>query len=112
MEMEKRKVAEMNEVRGAFYAEVENVAVEGYTPVGMTAEGFVFVDAEGKAVVVKVVAKALGFNANDAVADHKEKEIEKAAKEVEKAEKAAEKAAKAAERAKAKAEKDAAKDAK
>lgn len=110
--MEKRKIAEMNEVRASFYAEVANLTVDGHAPLGMTAEGFVFTDADGKSVVVKVITKALEFDAETAVEEFIAKEADKAAKEIDRASKASEKAEKAAERARLKAEKDAEKAAK
>jgi len=93
--MEKRKPAEMNEVRNSFYVNIEDVAPEDHEFVGMSAEGAVFVNKEGNHAVVKVIAKAIDFDADAAIADFEarqkaaiEKEAAVAAKKAEKAEKA------------------------
>lgn len=101
--MEKRNVKEMNMAREAVYG-VLNIGLEnevgniGYEVVGRATEGLILRDVHTDLyVVVKAIAKAIDFDAEDAMAEYEEKAV-----------KAAEKAAKA----KAKAEKDKAKRAK
>lgn len=101
--MEKRNVKEANVAREIIYGVVENkvgaaVAEVNYEMVGRATEGIIFRDIENDTyVVVKVIAKGIEFDAEDAMDEYNEKAV-----------KAAEKVAKA----KAKAEKDIAKRAK
>lgn len=101
--MEKRNVKEMNVARETVYevlgASLEaNLGAVGYEVVGRATEGLILRDVNTDLyVVVKAVAKALEFDAEDAMEEYAEKAV-----------KAAEKEAKS----KAKAEKDKAKRAK
>ena len=101
--MEKRNVKEMNTSRELVY-EVVGTALEGavagvdYEVVGRATEGLILRDVNTDLyMVVKVVAKAIDFDAEDAMEEYAEKAV---------------KAAEKAEKAKAKAEKDKAKRAK
>ena len=77
-------------VRGLFVEAVEGLEVEGFKFLGLTKEGALFEGTEGH-VVVKVVVKKEGFDAEDALDEFeeaKEKAAERAAKSKEKVEKA------------------------
>lgn len=105
--MEKRKPAEMNEVRNGFYGAINADQFPGHEFVGMSAEGAVFVNADGKYAVVKVIAKANEFDGKEAVAEFEAKQVENAKKEEERAAKKAEKEERARKRAEEKAAKEA-----
>ena len=85
--MEKRKVAEATATREQFYTDLTTAVGEvfsGHKFLGRATEGLVFEDAEGLAVVVKVITKAIDFDAEEVVTDFEEKEAEKKAKEAKK----------------------------
>ena len=105
MENNKRSVKEAAVARENVYevlAEMEtNFAPIGYEVVGRATEGLILRDKETDLyVVVRAVAKAIDFDAEDAM----EEFVEKAEKAKEKKEKAAEKAKKDKEKRKKKAE--------
>ena len=85
----KRGLVESNEVREVAYGVVANLEIPEHFAVGKTEEGFNFVNADGNAVVVKVIVKALGYNAVEEVEAHaseqaikvKQAEAKKALKE-------------------------------
>jgi len=87
--MEKRKVAEMNATRDAVYVQLEGIEIEGHKFLGRAVEGLVYENAEGLAIVIRVIAKANDFDAEDAVSEYEEKADAKVKKEAEKAEKVA-----------------------
>ena len=107
----KRGTAEATLVREGAYMDIERTSFSGLEWVGRTAEGIVYQDAEGKAIVIKVIVKALDFDAEFEVTDYEAQQTVKAQERVEKKAKAdakkAEAVAKAEAKAKAKAEKDA-----
>lgn len=109
--MERRDVKEMAVAREKVYAELirsMDMASIGYAEVGMSKEGFIVKDVEtGLFAQIKVVAKGLDFDAEDALIEYEEAKVraiekkikhdekvvkEKAKKEKEKAEKEVENA--------------------
>lgn len=107
--MEKRKVAEMNEVRTSLYNTVVATDFEGHAFKGMGAEGAIFVNADGNYAVVKVIAKSADFDADLAIEEFEARAKVAAIKETERLAKKAEKEEKAKKRAEEKAAKEAAK---
>ena len=96
--MEKRTVANKNEVRELAYKAIDELKIEGHVNVGRIAEGIVFENSEtGFSVVVRAIAKEADFDG----------EFEATEYENEQARKALEKIAKAEKTKKAKAKKDA-----
>lgn len=92
--MEKRDMKEMKVAREKLYAQVAGIdfGAIGYEMVGMGKEGFIVKDAEtGLYAELKVVAKGLGFDAEDALQayeDSRQRELDRKAKHDEKVAKA------------------------
>ena len=107
--MERRDVKEMAVARETLYGELVrdlNLEAVGYAPVGMGKEGFIVQDvATGLYAQIKVVAKGLNFDAEDALQEYEEARVRAAEKKAKHDEKVAKELAK---REKAKAEKEAA----
>ena len=107
--MERRDVKEMAVARETLYGELVrdlNLEAVGYVAVGMGKEGFIVQDAEtGLYAQIKVVAKGLNFDAEDALQEYEEARVRAAEKKAKHDEKVTKELAK---REKAKAEKEAA----
>ena len=79
----RREVKEANATREKVYTELVNALGETFADhkfLGRGVEGLVFENEDGLAVVLKVVTKAPDFDAEDAVTEYEEKEVEKAKK--------------------------------
>ncbi len=107
--MERRDVKEMAVARETLYGEIVrdlDLAAVGYAAVGMGKEGFIVQDvATGLYAQIKVVAKGLTFDAEDALQEYQEAQERAAEKRAKHEEKVAKELAK---KAKAKEEKEAA----
>ena len=107
--MERRDVKEMAVARETLYkgiVEDLDLAAVGYVAVGMGKEGFIVQDAAtGLYAQIKVVAKGLAFDAEDALQEFEDALVRAAEKKAKHDEKVAKEMAK---KAKAKAEKEAA----
>ena len=107
--MERRDVKEMAVARETLYGEIVrdvDFAAVNYLAVGMGKDGFIVQDvATGLYAQIKVVAKGLEFDAEDALQEYEDARVKAAEKKAKHDEKVAKELAK---KAKAKAEKEAA----
>lgn len=103
--MEKRTVANKNEVRELAYKAIDELKIEGHVNVGRIAEGIVFENSEtGFSVVVRAIAKEADFDGEFEATEYENEQARKALEKIAKAEKTKKaKAKKDAEQAKAEA---------
>lgn len=80
----RREVKEANITREMAYTCMKEVEITGHKFLGRIAEGMVFENEEGLAVVIKVITKSPEFEAEAEVEDFEMKQAEKAKKEAEK----------------------------
>lgn len=80
----RREVKEANITREMAYTCMNEVAITGHKFLGRIAEGMVFENEEGLAIVIKVITKSPDFEAELEVEDFEMKQAEKAKKEAEK----------------------------
>ena len=80
----RRELKEANITREMVYGCMDTLQVIDHKFLGRIAEGMVFENEEGLAVVVKVITKSPDFEAEAEVEDFEMKQAEKAKKEAEK----------------------------
>lgn len=85
--MKRRDVKESNATREMAYQDLANVTIVGHKFLGRVAEGLVFENEEGLAVVLKVIAKSPDFEPEFEVSDYEEKQKQKAEAEAKRKEK-------------------------